>query len=319
MTPHRWRVVVADDEPLARRVIRELLAIEADVTIVAEARTGLEAVQAVRSSAPDLLFLDVEMPDLNGFDVLKAMPPAAQPHTIFVTAYDEFAVRAFEEDALDYLVKPFTDERFRKTLMRARRHFAGSAPTADAAKSAGTLDRLPVMVGRRTSWVDLADVRWIEADDYYARLHTDAGVHLARIALGTLERRLDPDVFVRVHRRALVNRAAVRYLTRRRSGAHTVVLITGAHIPVSERRLRAVRDWLARRGATAAVSGRPSRCPVSGTSGRGRWPPERRSCTRYWLRFGERRPVSREIVTSGYRRGVSGGGEGCIDAVCQRS
>ncbi len=260
MTRRTWRTIIADDEPLARQVIRELLAAEEDVTVIAEARTGPETVEAVRSNDADLLFLDIDMPDLGGFGVLEAIPAAKRPHTIFVTAYDEFAVQAFEEEALDYLVKPFTDERFRKTLARARRHLMRAGETAEPVASAAFLERLPVMVGRRTHWVDLADVRWIEADDYYARLHADGGVHLVRITLAALERRLDPDAFVRVHRGALVNRAAVSCLTRERSGARALVLVTGTHVAVSERRVREVSDWLARaapRGPKPAGAGPP--------------------------------------------------------------
>lgn len=243
---HLWRVVIADDEPLARRVIRDLIAAEPDVSVVGEARSGRGAIEAIRAAAPDLIFLDIDMPDLGGFDVLEALPPASRPHTIFVTAYDEFAVRAFEEEALDYLVKPFTDDRFRKTLARARKHLE-RARDAAAEPSSRYIDRLPVTVGRRTIWIDLADVSWIEADDYYARLHVGDAVHLVRITLAALERRLDPHAFVRVHRSALVNRAAVRCLTRDASGAHTIELANRARVKVSGRRAREVTNWLALR------------------------------------------------------------------------
>ncbi len=247
----KWRAVIADDEPLARRVIRDLLAAEADVSVVSEARSGRDAVEAIRSTKPDLLFIDVDMPDLDGFGVLEAIPSAVRPHSIFVTAYDEFAVRAFEEEALDYLVKPFTDERFRKTLDRARKHLARTE-VAQPGSSAPYLDRLPVTIGRRTRWVDLADVAWIEADDYYARLRTRDAVHLVRITLANLEQRLDPNAFARVHRGALVNRAAVRRLARTASGAHVLVLSTGARVKVSGRRVRDVMDWLAARAGSPA-------------------------------------------------------------------
>jgi two-component system LytT family response regulator len=240
VTARGLRAVIADDEPLARRVIRDLLVAEDDVTVIAEARTGRDTVEAIRAGAPDLLFLDIDMPDLDGFGVLEAIGVRDVPHTVFVTAYDEFAVRAFEQDALDYLVKPFTDDRFRKTLARARRRLARPC-----------LERVPVIVGRRTRWVDLADVQWIEADDYCARLYAPDGVHLVRLSLATLERRVDPAQFLRVHRGALVNRAAVRCLTRERGGAHALMLVTGARVPVSERRLRTVTDWMSRGAAPA--------------------------------------------------------------------
>ena len=235
------RAVIADDEPLARRVIRDLLADESDITIVGEARNGIETVAAIRASTPDLLFLDVGMPDLDGFGVLNAIEAGTQPHTIFVTAYDEFAVRAFEAEALDYLVKPFTDERFRKTLARVRQRLAQGA-------TRGYVERIPVTVGRRTHWIDVASAHWIEADDYCARLHTAKGTYLARVSLAALERRLDAETFLRVHRGALVNRGSVKCLLRERGGAQVLVLVTGSHVPVSERRVRAVREWLARRG-----------------------------------------------------------------------
>jgi two-component system LytT family response regulator len=241
-----WRAVIADDEPLARRVIRDLLATESDVAVVAEARSGRDAVDAIRSTKPDLLFIDIAMPELDGFAVLEAIPPAMRPHSIFVTAYDEFAVRAFEQEALDYLVKPFTDDRFRKTLGRARRHLARAQDPVTSGPAA-QLERLPVTVGRRTRWVDLADVTWIEADDYYARLHTRDAVHLVRITMADLERRLDPDGFVRVHRGALVNRRAVQCITRETSGGHALVLTTGVRVKVGGRRVREVTTWLTRR------------------------------------------------------------------------
>jgi len=258
------RALIADDEPLARGVVRGLLGGYADVAVVGESRNGTETLGAIRELAPDLVFLDVQMPDLDGFAVLASLAGEVVPAVVFVTAYDEFAVRAFEESALDYLVKPFTDERFHRTMARARRHVA----TANAdqlarslamlvARVAGEatapsrrhLERLLVSAGNRSVSLRVADVSWIEADDYYARLHTAGGSHLVRQSLSALEGQLDPARFVRVHRGAIVNIDCVRELVRGERGQIQLVMADRSRILVSERRREVV---LARLGAVGA-------------------------------------------------------------------
>ena len=243
------RVLVADDEPLARGVVRSLLGGYADVELVGESRSGTETLGAIRRLAPDLVFLDVQMPDLDGFGVLQALRGECAPAVIFVTAFDEFAVRAFEEAALDYLVKPFTDERFHRAMARSRRHVSSGDSRALARSLDALLDRLggartarPFLqrvlasTGGRAVSVRMSDVVWIEADDYYARLHTGRASHLVRQSLAALEGELDPSAFVRVHRAAIVNIECVRELVRAPRGQVYVVLSDGSRIVVSERR-----------------------------------------------------------------------------------
>ena len=259
------RVLIADDEPLARRGIRQMLANEPDVVIVCECANGRQAVEAVRDHAPDLVFLDVQMPDLDGLGVIREIGVDRMPPVVFVTAYDEFAVRAFEAHALDYLVKPLNSARFAATMRRVReRRHAGAlvrwaAELADALPafavmtedqlrlpSGGPLprayaDRLVVTTahgGNRVISVDTID--WIEADDYYARLHVGRSHHLLRESLSRLARRLDPALFLRVHRSAIVRLDRVQEIVG--AGARTrVILRDGTRIPVSRRRAPLLR------------------------------------------------------------------------------
>ena len=263
LTARPITVVVADDEPLARRRLLRLLRAEPGIDVVAECKGGREAVEQIVALAPDLVFLDIQMPDLDGFGVLSALEGELLPAVVFVTAYEDFAVRAFEEAALDYLVKPFTDERFHKTVARARRHVA-SADTASLARTLTALaarmdsrtrdrsayvERLLVSSGNRSVSLRVADVVWIEADDYYARLHTPTGSFLVRQSLTALEGQLDPARFVRAHRMAIVNIDRVRELVRGDRGQLDLVLTDGSRIAVSERRRETVLDRL---GATRA-------------------------------------------------------------------
>jgi two-component system, LytTR family, response regulator len=238
-----WRVVIADDEPLAREVIRDLLEPAGDMTVVAECRTGVEVVEAVRAHQPDLLFLDVAMPDLDGLAALASLGADAIPATVLVTAFEEYALEAFDRAALDYLVKPFTDERFRIAVDRARRRLAERA-----ASGPGYRARFLATVGRREVPVPVATVRWIEARSYYARLHVDGGrTHLIRRSLGTLERELDPACFVRVHRGVIVGLDHVTELRQDATGRTELILSGGERVPVSERRRALVRERLGRR------------------------------------------------------------------------
>ena len=248
------RALIADDEPLARTTVRGLLAGYADVRIVGESRNGAETLGAIRRFAPDLVFLDVQMPELDGFGVLASLAGDVLPSVVFVTAYDDFAVRAFEEAALDYLVKPFTDERFHRTMARVRRQLGGAdgddltrAVMALVARAKGNappprayLQRLLVSSGNRSVSVRMREVNWIEADDYYARLHITGGSYLVRQSLAALESQLDPESFVRVHRGAIVNIERVRELVRGDRGQLDILLQDDSRISVSERRREAV-------------------------------------------------------------------------------
>ncbi len=254
------RALIVDDEPLARDVIRGLLACHEDVVVVGECRDGHDAVRAVRSLAPTLLFLDVQMPELDGFGVLRRLGVATPPAVIFSTAYDEFAVRAFDALALDYLVKPFADERFHVAVRRARRHLRlqetshlterllALARGADVhGATAGVSryrDRLLVTVAARTIVIPVETIDWVAADGYYARLHCGSHAHLMRRSLTELERELDPSAFLRTHRSAIVRIDRVRELRRSRTRGREIVLHSGERVPVSERRQEEVASRL---------------------------------------------------------------------------
>ena len=246
------RVLVADDEPLARRGVCQLLAASDDMVVVGECRNGLETLRALDSLAPDLLFLDVQMPEMDGFEVLRARGPERMPAVVFVTAHDQFAVRAFEAYALDYLVKPLHTVRFETALSRVRErlrlvHSAGQAERL-AAILAGRAqgeqhgaERVIVPVSGGDRVIPVADIDWVSAEDYYACLHLGAKSYLLRESLASLECRLNPQRFVRVHRSAIVQIDRVREWS-----AGELVLRDGSRVPVSRRR-RAALDHLLRR------------------------------------------------------------------------
>jgi len=240
------RVLIADDEAPARRVLSRLLREHEDIRLAAECADGLAAVEGIGRERPQLVFLDVKMPELDGFGVIEKIGAEAMPPVVFVTAYDEYAIRAFDVHALDYLVKPFSDARFEFTLGRARRRLAEmDAPKVAAALRAllaaregagpSSLERFLVKLGNRTSVIGAAEIDWIEAQDYYVTLHAGGACHLHRQAIRSLEKELDPYSFVRVDRSAIVNLARVREL-RRREGRWTVLLADGTELPVSRRR-----------------------------------------------------------------------------------
>ena len=248
------RAVIADDEPLARRGIRQLLVAHRDIAVVAEARNGRETLRALRELKPDLLFLDVQMPDLDGFDVLREIGANSMPFVIFVTAYDEFAVRAFDAHALDYLVKPLEVARFAEALERTRERMR-SAEAVELSRRLSALlatrekerarQRIVVPISTGDLVLDPDEIDWIEADDYYAAVHARDGRHLIRESLASLERRLDGERFVRAHRSAVVNVERVCEV-RREAGEILLVLRNGARIPVSRRRRTRVTQLLRR-------------------------------------------------------------------------
>jgi two-component system LytT family response regulator len=223
------RVLVADDEPLARRGVCQLLAPHEDLVVVAETRNGQETLRAVQQIAPDLLFLDIQMPEMDGFEILRMSDAERPPVVVFVTAHDQFAVRAFEERALDYLVKPLNVQRFEATLHRVR----------DRLRSTRVTERLVVSTAAGKLVIPVADIDWIGAEDYYACLHIGPKTHLLREPLTSLEARLDPACFVRVHRSAIIQLNRVREL--RASG---IVLQDGSRIPVSRRRRAMLDEFL---------------------------------------------------------------------------
>ncbi|HEX5724930.1 MAG TPA: LytTR family DNA-binding domain-containing protein [Longimicrobiaceae bacterium] len=258
------RVVVVDDEPLARRRVLRLLREEGDgVEVAAVCSNGVEAVEAIRATRPDLVFLDVQMPEMDGFGVLEALGPDI-PGVIFVTAYDQYALRAFEVHALDYLLKPFDVERFRRAFERGRTQLQRRASGQQrivalleqlAAERRELERRLPgarepqhlewvmVKVRGRLELVKTAELDWIEAEGNYVRLHAGKGSYLIREKISTLEERLDPEAFVRVHRSTIVNLNRVRELRPLPSGDYTVTLTDGTELKLS----RGYRHRLAER------------------------------------------------------------------------
>jgi len=238
------RAIIADDEPLARRGVRQLLASHKDITVVAETRNGRETIRALRELKPDLLFLDVQMPNLDGFDVVKEIGPKSMPVLIFVTAYDEFAVRAFEAQALDYLVKPLEVSRFTQALERVREQLRSAKAVNISRKLAALLamreqqrvkQGILVHTPSGELVIDAEEIDWIEADDYYAAIHSHQVRHLVRESLASLEKRLDHSRFLRTHRSAIVNVDRVAEL-RRETGETWLILRDGVRIPLSRRR-----------------------------------------------------------------------------------
>jgi two-component system LytT family response regulator len=235
-----FRAVIADDEPPARLVLRRLLAKDRDFDVVAECAHGEAVLDACERTPPDVLFLDVQMPGLDGFAVLAALGPERVPEIVFVTAFDRYALRAFEAHALDYLLKPFSDARFADVVGHVRRRLrdrrAGGVRaelTALAARHEVLARRLVIRDGGRTLILPWDDIDWIEAEDYCVRFHTARDRPLVRGSLQSLQVRLDPAVFVRIHRSAIVNVRRVREVRPLASGDHEVVLATGVRLRLS--------------------------------------------------------------------------------------
>lgn len=252
------RVAVADDEPVARSTLRNLLSGDAEIELVAECENGAEAVAAVRDLTPDLLFLDVQMPGMTGFDVIRELGEDA-PVIVFVTAYDRYALKAFEVHAIDYLLKPFDDERFAQALERAKAEvrkqevvgmgrkladlIAGVGNNASDAPKAEPLRRLAIHREGRVEMIAIDAVIWIEAADQYVQIHTADGEALMRESLSHLERALDPERFLRVHRSAIVAVDRIQTLEKHGAGGR-LRLDTGAWVPVSRSRMAELRAKL---------------------------------------------------------------------------
>jgi two-component system LytT family response regulator len=242
------RTLLVDDEALARRGVRQLLAAHVDVEIVGECGDGPSAIAAMEARTPDLVFLDIQMPECDGFTVLRTHAErrgiAELPLTVFLTAYEEFALDAFDVEAVDYLVKPVSEERFEEAMRRVRRRLALPADAARGAVAVRRDDEAPsarqlvvaTATGQRVVMLD--EVDWIAANDYYVTVHAAGRRYLLRESLASLEERLDPARFIRVHRGAIVSIARVREV--RSAGADVVVLQDGTKLPVSRRRRAAL-------------------------------------------------------------------------------
>jgi two-component system LytT family response regulator len=239
------RVLIADDEPPARAKVRRFLAADPEVEVVGEAGSGPEAVDAIHRLRPDLVFLDIQMPGADGFGVLAALRPGTLPHVVFVTAYDEYALRAFDVHAVDYLLKPFDADRFRTALARAKERVRARPPADDLeqrirraladARPAAYLDRVLVRTGSRAVFLRTDEVDWLEAEENYVRLHAGAESYLVRGTLAGLEERLDPAKFIRVHRSHIVNLGSIRELHPWSHGDWMIVLRDGRELMLSRR------------------------------------------------------------------------------------
>jgi two-component system LytT family response regulator len=256
-------VMIVDDEALARDKLRRFLGNRGDVRVVGEAASGSEAIDRIRESRPDLVFLDIDMPDRSGFDVIEELPADGAPLVVFVTAYDEYAVRAFDVHAVDYVLKPFEEHRLDAALTRARARLAGPARTPVEPLLAllgemrarqhelerrllggGFSDRLPVKEGAETLFVPVASVDWIESADNYVELHVGGRTHLLRETLSAMEARLDPRQFTRIHRGTIVNDRRLRALRPQASGEMEAVLLDGTALPIGRSyRERVTAKW----------------------------------------------------------------------------
>jgi two-component system LytT family response regulator len=228
------RVLLVDDEPLARSNLSVLLRLDPEIEIVGECGSGQEALAKIREARPDLVFLDVQMPECDGFDVLELLGADAPPAIVFVTAYDQYALRAFEAGALDYLLKPFDNARFDRALHRAKQTIARgrNAPGKDAPRK---LEALAVKGVGQVAFVKISEIDWIEAADYYASLHVGARIHLLRRSMADLEQELDPAVFCRIHRSTIVNLSRVKGLNLGADGEYEVLLENGERLRLSRR------------------------------------------------------------------------------------
>ena len=230
------RALIVDDEPLARSNLRVLLRRDSEVEVVNESQSGMEGLAEIRKRRPDLVFLDVQMPECDGFDVLELLGADVPPAIIFVTAYDQYALRAFEAGALDYLLKPFNNTRFEQALGRAKQRIR------EHRHHPARPDRLAVKSAGQVWFVRLSEIDWIEAADYYACLHVGTRTHLLRRSLMELERELQGSVFCRIHRSTMVNLERVQALKLDEDGEYRVVIQDGRELRLSRRYRRQVQS-----------------------------------------------------------------------------
>jgi two-component system LytT family response regulator len=241
MTQAEWRVLIVDDEPAARRGVRQLLAAFPEFVVAGERRNGAEALEALEALAPDVVFLDIQMPGIDGFEVIRRRTVERMPEVVFLTAWDQYAVRAFEAEALDYLVKPVSEARFSATMKRLMKRLR--SPTT------ATRDEIIVVTtSRGATALNVSEIDWVEASGNYAQLWAGPRSYFLRESLQLLEERMRKHGFVRAHRRALVRVDGVRELIRDHTGAMVASLNCGARIPVSRRRSAAFAAALRKLG-----------------------------------------------------------------------
>ena len=244
------KTLIVDDEPLARDKVKRFLRDEDDVEIVGECGNGKEALAAIKKLSPDLVFLDIQMPEMNGFQVLQSVGAAQMPAVIFATAYDQYAIQAFDVHALDYLLKPFNRERFRRAVERVREQISTNdadsldkrlrALIADLKTEKKYLERLVIKSVGRVFFLKTKEIDWIEAAGNYVKLHVGRESHMLRETMNGLESKLDPDKFLRIHRSTLVNIDRIKEPHPLFSGDYTVMLQNGAELTLS----RSYRDRL---------------------------------------------------------------------------
>lgn len=235
-----FTVLLVDDEPLAREGLRMLLASDRDVSAIHEARNGHEAVEAIRTVRPDLVFLDVQMPEMDGFAVVQEVGAMQMPAVVFVTAHDKYAIQAFEINAIDYLLKPITEERFAKALTRSKsllkpkqadepsRQILSLLETIAAPRQ--SLKRLAVRSAGKTIFVDVVDIDWIEAAENYVQLHAGRADHLLHVTMNTLEKSLDAELFLRIHRSVIVNVKRIKEMQPVMHGEYVITLANGVRL-----------------------------------------------------------------------------------------
>jgi len=241
-----WTALIADDEPAARRGVRQLLAAFPEFAVAGECRNGAEVLAALDVSAPDVVFLDIQMPGIDGFEVIRRRTVERMPEVVFLTAFDQFAIHAFEAEALDYLVKPVSETRFAVTMKRLVKRLRSTAhSTRD--------ESIVVTTSRGATVLNVSDIDWIEAAGNYAQLWIGTRSYFLRESLQLLEERLSKHGFIRAHRRALVRLDGVRELKRNREGALVAALGCGANIPISRRRSAAFAAALRRLGSVRAA------------------------------------------------------------------
>ena len=229
MKQTKWKALIADDEPTARRGVRQLLATFPEFVVVGECRNGAEVLAALDTSPPDVIFLDIQMPGIDGFEVIKRRTIERMPAVIFLTAFDQFAIKAFETEALDYLVKPVSEARFATTINRLLKRLQSKSESMRE-------ETIVVTTSRGATVLHLNEIDWIEAAGNYSQLWVGTRSYFLRESLQLLEQRVQRNGFIRAHRRALVRLDGVRELTRTRAGASVAVLESGVRVPISRRR-----------------------------------------------------------------------------------
>jgi two-component system, LytTR family, response regulator len=232
--------LIVDDEPLAREGLRLLLSRDPEVSAMREARDGREAVEAIRESNPDLVFLDVQMPEMDGFEVVRKIGPERMPHVVFVTAHDQYAIQAFEINALDYLLKPVIEERFVKALLRAKGRIRSNLTADSNRQIIGLLEtiasprsyvkRLAVQSAGKTVFVNVEDIDWIQAAENYVELHAGQASYLLHVTMNTLEKSLDPEIFLRIHRSIIVNLVRIKNVEPGAHGEYVITLRDGVRL-----------------------------------------------------------------------------------------